>query len=149
MSLRAWASPPVQMVIGGSLKWAGKAVQYCTQGNVSFFPSNADGTPAGTWVVTVGRAADWTAAAADVDLRDIFAGDLGTANTVAEFKSLAKATTVGQVSVARRNAINANLDALGVSRADFTLATPMWKVFQRVVSTCLEKDHDFGGGFNL
>jgi hypothetical protein len=127
-----------------------KAEQYCTGGFVNFFPSNVDGTPASTWIITIGRAADWTAASADTALVDIFGGDLpATVDSVADLKTLLRTRTVGDVPVARRNVITAQLDTLGVARADFTLTTPLWKVFQRVISVLLEKDANFASGFNF
>src|SRR5678815_5674826 len=94
MSLRVWASPPV-LVSGVSVA---KAAQYCTGGAANFFPSNADGTPASTWVITVGRAADWTAANADTALVDLFGGDIPTTvDTAADLKTLLRTRTVGDV----------------------------------------------------
>jgi hypothetical protein len=146
MSLRVWASPPVTV---NGVNTA-KAEQYCTGGFVNFFPSNMDGTPASTWIVTVGRAADWTAASADAALVDLFGGDLpSTVDTTADLKSLLRTRTVGDVPLARRNTITGQLDTLGVARADFTLTTPLWKVFQRTISTLVEKDANFGSGFNF
>lgn len=144
--IRVWASPPV--LADGA--YSAKADQYCTGGFVNFFPSNLDGTPASTWVITVGRASDWTAAEADAALVDIFAGDLpGTIDSPQDLRAFIRSRTVGDVPVGRRQTIQANLDTLGVPRADFVLATPLWKVFQRITSTLLEKDFNFGSGFNF
>jgi hypothetical protein len=146
MSVRVWAAPPIT-VNGNHLS---KAEQYCTGGCVNFFPSNPDGTPASTWVITIGRAANWTAASTDTALVDLFAGDLpDTINTPSDLRALLRTRTVGDVLPARRQAIQAQLDTLAVPRADFTLTTPLWKVFQRVVSTLFEKDANFAAGFSF
>jgi hypothetical protein len=147
MSVRVWAGP---WVLGGvPPAYDAKAAQYCAQ-YVNFFPSNTDGSPASSWVLTAGRAADWTAAEADVDLIDIFAGDLpASVNTPAELRNYLRTRTIAQVPLARRNAITANLDTLGVIRTDFVGTTPLWKVFQRVASTLFERDANFAAGFNF
>jgi hypothetical protein len=148
MSVRVWAGPWIGTGTTAD-PYRPKAAQYCTA-QASFFPSNSDGTPASSWVLTMGRAVDWTAAEADVELIDLFAGDLPqAADTPAELKAFLRTRTVGDVPVPRRSAIQANLDSLGVVRADFTLATPLWKVFQRVASTLFEKGFNFGAGFNF
>lgn len=149
MSVRVWAGPWVQEDRGVGLAYYSKASAYCAQ-YANYFPSNLDGTPASTWVLTMGRAADWTAASADPDLIDLFAGDLpAAADTPAELRNYLRTRTIAQVPLARRNAITANLDILGVARADFVGTTPLWKVFQRVTSTLFEKDANFGAGFNF
>jgi hypothetical protein len=148
MSVRVWAGPTVGSGTSAD-PYRPKAAQYCTA-QASFFPSNSDGTPASAWVITIGRASDWTAAEADAQLTDLFAGDLpASIDTPAGLKAFLRTRTVGDVPIARRNALQANLDALGVVRSDFTLATPLWKVFQRVASTLFEKSFNFGAGFNF
>lgn len=149
MSARVWAGPWVQ-VIDPTPIYVSKAAQYCTGGWVNFFPSNADGTPASTWVLTMGRAVDWTPAEADAEMIDLFGGDLpASANTPDELRAFLRSRTVGDVPLVRRQAIQANLDSLGVVRSDFTLSTPLWKVFQRVCSTLFEKDANFGARFHF
>jgi hypothetical protein len=147
MSVRVWAGPTV--LLSNPTRYASKAGTYCTA-HINFFPSNSDGTPASTWVLTIGRAADWTAASADTSLTDVFAGDLPT--TIQNRDDLVwflKARTIGSIPVGRRATIQANLDALGVPRADFTLTTPLWRVFRRIVSTLMEQDDNYGGGFHF
>lgn len=149
MSVRVWASPWVLEDRGTGTAYDSKASRYCTAW-ANFFPSNADGTPASAWVVTIGRASDWTAADADAELTDIFGGDLPQAiDSPADLRALLRTRTVGDVPVARRSRITAALDSLGVARADFTLQTPLWKVFQRVASTLFEKDFNFAAKFNF
>ena len=117
---------------------------------VNYFPSLLDGSPASLWVVSFGRSTDWTAVEADPEMIDLFAGDLpGTIQNRADFLAFLRGRTVSDVPVARRNIITANLDTLGVRRADLIGSTKLWKVFQRVVSTLFEKDDNFGAGFNL
>lgn len=146
MTIRVWASPPV--LVNGA--YFAKAEQYCDGGHINIFPSNSDGTPASTWVITVGRSSNWTAASADAQLTDVFAGDLPSAvDTIPEFKALLRNTTISKLSVARRNAINTALNSLGVATSDFTGTTSMAKVFKRLASTCVEKDDNFGMSFSF
>jgi hypothetical protein len=146
MSLRVWISPAV-FVDGTNFS---KAEQYCTGGFVNWFPVNSDGTAASPWVITVGRAPDWTAAEADLELDDLFGGDLpANIDTVDELRNLLRTRTVADVPIARRNRITAVLDEYGVQRADFVGTTPLWKVFQRVVSTLSERDYNFASGFRF
>lgn len=149
MSVRVWAGPWVGT--GTALDpYRPKAAQYCTRGSSNFFPSNSDGSPASTWVVAIGRAPDWTAASADAELTDIFAGDLpASIDTPSDLKVFLRTRTIGDIPLARRQQIQTNLDSLGVGRADFTLATPLWKVFRRIASTIFEKDDGFASGFNF
>lgn len=145
-SIRVWVSPP-ELVNNA---YFAKAEQYCDGGFVNFFPSNSDGSNASTWVVTIGRSSDWTAAAADSQLTDVFAGDLPTSvNTVIDLKVLLRTRTVGDVQSTRRQQITTNLTNLGVITTDFTLTTPLWKVFQRLISSLSEKDFNFAGGFSF
>ncbi len=117
---------------------------------VNYFPSKSDGSPASSWVITFGRSADWVAVEADPEMIDLFAGDLPSAiQNRGDFVAFLRARTVSDVPAARRATIQANLDTLGIPRADFTGGTKLWKVFQRVVSTLFEKDDNFGAGFNL
>lgn len=117
---------------------------------VNYFPSRLDGSPASSWIISFARSDDWTVIEADAEMIDLFAGDLPSAiENRADFLAFLRGRTVSDVPVARRNVITANLDALGVVRADFTGSTKLWKVFQRVVSTLFEKDDNFGAGFNL
>lgn len=149
MSVRVWVGPWVQEDRGQGMAYFSKASRYCAQ-YANFFPSNADGTPASTWVLTMGRAADWTAASADAELIDLFAGELPPAvDTPAELLAFLRVRTVGDVPLGRRQTIQASLDALGVARADFTLATPLWRLFQRVSSALFEKDANFAAGFRF
>lgn len=117
---------------------------------VNFFPSLLDGTPASSWILSFGRSDDWTAVEADAEMIDLFAGDLPSSiQSRADFLAFLRGRTVADVPAARRTQIQANLDALGVQRDDFTGSTKLWRVFQRVVSTLFEKDDNFGAGFNL
>lgn len=146
MSVRVWVSPAQQ---NADFYYA-KAETYCAGGFANFFPSKLDGTPASTWVITIGRAADWTAAGADAQLDDLFAGDLpGTINSRDDLLAFLRGRTIADVPLARRNAITAVLDKYAVPRSDFVGTTPLWKVFQRVASTLFEKDDNFGGGFGF
>jgi hypothetical protein len=147
VSVRVWISPPI--FVAERQRYESTAQQYCSQ-FANFFPSKADGTPASAWVLTIGRSTDWTAAEADSELSDLFGGDLPSGiNSPSDLKTLLRTRTISDVPLARRNAITAVLDEYGVPRADFTGATPLWKVFQRVSSTLFEKDANFASGFNF
>ncbi len=149
MSIRVWVSPSVLVNNGRFDEWQSKAQRYCTGFN-NVFPSNGDGSPASAWIITVGRSADWTAAQADADLIDLFGGDLpSTIDTVSDLITLLRSRVIADVPLARRTAITNVLDQLGVVRTDFTSATPLWKVFQRVISTLSEKDANFASGFQF
>lgn len=146
MPLRVWISPVI-VVNNASMA---KAEQYCSGGFVNWFPTDLSGISASPWVITVGRATDWAAAIADTDLIDLFAGDLpANVDTVDAFKTFLRTRTVADVPLARRNAIIATLDAKGILHADIIGTTPLWKVFQRVISTLTEKDANFAAGFNF
>lgn len=149
MSLRIFSSPPVSSIINGATVYDALASKYCN-GNVNFFPSTLSGSPASSWVITIGKNMDWTAARADPQVVDLFGGDLPeNIHTKADLLTFLRTRTIGDVPAARRATIQSNLDTLGVSRADFTLTTPLWRVMQRVLSTLHEKDDNFGAGFNL
>lgn len=148
MSIRVWVSPPIKVTNENA--YYPKAENYCDGGCVNWAPVNSDGTPAATWWVTIGRASDWTAAAADSQLTDVFAGDLpASINTVADLKALLRTRVVGDIALARRQQITTNLNNFGVITSDFTLQTPLWKVFQRLISTLSEKDYNFGAEFSF
>lgn len=114
----------------------------------SFLPSKLDGTPASPWVISIVRANDFSAFAADPSFDDLFGGDLpASVQTRDDLITLLRSKTVGDVPLARRNAITAVLDKYGVPRTDFNLTTPLWKVMQRAVSALSEKDDNFGSNF--
>lgn len=149
MTIRVFASAPVSTPFGNGTIYDAYAAKYCT-GKVNFFPSKADGTPAATWVITIGKNTDWSAAEADPAVTDIFAGDLpGSVVDRDSLISFLKTRTISNVPLAKRNIITSNLDTLGVNRADFVGATKLWKVFQRIISSLSEKDDNYGSGFNL
>lgn len=148
MSLRVYATP----WIGTGTKpdpYRSKMAAY-TPKYVSFFPSQGDGAPGSSWVLAIGRLADWSAVEADATMVDIFGGDLpNTIESKADLVAALRARTIGSLPTPRRNAIQASLDDLGVPRADFTTATTMLTVFRRVVAICLEHDENFGTGFEV
>lgn len=103
----------------------------------SFIPSSApNGSPASPWALTVLLGSDFTPLEADATCDDLFAGALpASINTRGEVRDYLRATTVGDVPLARRTAITAVLDKYAIPRDDFTAGTPLWRVLQRVVST--------------
>jgi hypothetical protein len=150
MSIRVWASPWVQRTPpgGGPLFWIPKAYDYCTTGR-HIYAQNADGSLEGTWGLTFGRAASWTAALADPQMTDVFAGDLPNVESMAELRTFLKGRTIANLSTTRRTAIQANLDALGIPRSDFTNATTLYKVFQRVLSHVYARNEMFGADIEV
>jgi hypothetical protein len=117
---------------------------------VNFVPSGADGRPASDWVLTIGRASDWTAADLDARLTNLFAPELdGTEETKAEFVAALRAKVLADVGPVREAAIKARLDLLGVLYADFTGQTTMWQLFKRVLSSLIERDAAWGDGWSF
>lgn len=119
-----------------------KAAPYCSKVRQfgyqysNFIPSNQDGTPKSTWALSVINSGDFTAIDADATCDDLFGGDLPAGvDTRAELKAFLRGKNVNDVPLARRNAIIAVLDKYAVDRTDFVGSTPLWRVFQRVVST--------------
>jgi hypothetical protein len=140
-------------VIGSGVKGDSYRSKAATFGYeyANFIPSNLDGTPKFSWALAVVRSADFTAIEADATCDDLFGGDLpANVDTRPELRALLKNRTVADVPLARRNAIIAVLDKYAVDRTDFTGQTPLWRVFQRVVSTLFsttanEIDPEFPG----
>lgn len=114
----------------------------------NFLPSKLDGTPAGTWVLSIIRSDTFTAIDADDTCDDLFAGDLpSNINTRDELLAFLRSRTLSQVPTGRRNAMQAVLDKYGVVRTDLTGTVTVWKLMQRVASTLFEKDDNFASGF--
>lgn len=134
--IRVYICPVIGAGIKGDMyrsKGATFGYQYA-----AFIPTAADGTPEPSfaWALTVLEAGDFTAIDADPDCDDLFGGDLpASIDTRPELRALLTTRTVADVPTARRNAIIAVLDKYGVDRTDFTGQTPLWRVFQRVLST--------------
>ena len=149
MSIRVYACPWIgdgQTVQTG---YRSKMMQYSNR-SASFFPSNADGSPASTWILTVAFLNDWSAVEADPTMLDIFSGDLPNSITSrTTLLSFLRSHTIADVPIARRTEIQATLDTLGVNRADFTGSTLLWKVFQRLVSSVIENDFNWGTHFRI
>lgn len=147
MSLRVYICPWIGSG-GKSDPYRSKAATFAGLTATSYLPNKLDGTPASPWVLSMVKGTDFSAIDADVTCDDLFAGDLPpTVQTKDDIVALLRGRTVGDVALARRNAITAVLDKYTVPRADIVLATPLWKVFQRVTSTLFEKDDNFGSGF--
>lgn len=101
----------------------------------AFLPAKADGTPKFLWVLVVLKSNNFTAIDADTSCDDLLQGDLPAGiNTKAEFIAFLKSRTVGDVPLARRQAIIAVFDKYGIDRSDFTLQTSLWRCFRRAVS---------------
>lgn len=136
--IRVYICPPVGTGAKGD-PYRSKGVDFGYQ-CANFIPSNPDGTPKFTWALTVVVSSDFTAIDADTTCDDLFGGDLPAGiNSRADLKAFLKSNTVADVPLARRNAIIAVLDKYGIDRTDFTGATPLWRVFQRVVSTLFDR----------
>lgn len=97
-------------------------------------PSKPDGTPQFTWAAAVVRATDWTALDADATLEKLFdTADLpDTINTFAEIKAFLQSKTVGDIPLARRQALNTRLIAHGIDTSQVTLATTWLQVLRGI-----------------
>jgi hypothetical protein len=143
MSIRVMISPPVLVAPNA---YATKAEQYCHGGFVNYFPSNADGTPASTWVLTIGRAPDWTAADADPDVTRIFShpGD-----NVPAMKDAFRSSSWGDLSGAERTRLIAVFGAIALPVSDFTAATQRWRIVRRMISWLMGMDENLAAGSNF
>jgi len=76
------------------------------------------------------RMTDWSAVDADTTLKKIFdSADLpDTITDWASFKSFMQSKTVGDIPLARRQALNSRLQSLGFDTSAVTLATTWWQV---------------------
>lgn len=117
--------------------------------NLTTFSANtSEGPPASTWMISFIRSDDFSAIEADPTCDDLFGGDLPSSlQTRDDLLAFLRSRTVGDVPTSRRNAITAVLDKYGIARADFTTATPLWKVMRRVASTLFEQDDNFASAF--
>jgi hypothetical protein len=145
MSLRIMLSPAVQIAPN---VYQPKAERYCSGGCVHIVPSLLTGIPASSVVLTLGRAADWTAADADAQIELVIAVPTNI-NTPAELVNRLRTATVGDLTTAQRTSMQAVFDNHGIPRGDFVLATPLSKVFRRLVSWLFEQDESFGFGFSF
>jgi hypothetical protein len=145
MASRVMISPVIEPVPDRLIS---KAATYCDLAFINFFPSLASGRNASPWVLTIGRAVDWTAAAADPEIEFLFPIPANV-DTADELRVYLRATTFGDLSAPVRAATQAVFDGHGINRADFTLATSLAQIMQRVASTLFEKDFNFGMGFRF
>lgn len=141
-------SPVVTQVVDGITVNESKAEQYCEGGFVNFFPSKLDGTSATPFVMTVGRSADWTAANADAQIEVVIAVP-NTIDTPAALINLLRTKTVADLTSGQRSQMQAIFDNHSIPRSDFTLSTPLSRIFRRLVSFLFENDENFGLGFNF
>lgn len=128
--------------------WHAKAEQYCTGGFVNYVPSMLSGVPATSIIMTIGRAASWTAADADAEIEVVITIP-ATIDTPDALRTQLRTKTVGDLTVGQRNSMQAVFDAHSIPRADFVLSTPLSRVFRRLCSWLFEQDENFGLGFNL
>jgi hypothetical protein len=116
----------------------------------NFIPSQDNGAPAASWCITIGDAVDWTTADADSAITNLFAPELdGTENTKAAFLAKLRGVTLAELSPARRTAIQSRLDTLGVPYADLDGTTTLLRLFGRVLSNLLERDFNWGRGWDF
>lgn len=148
MASRVMISPVVSIVVNAVTVLKSKAESYCDRGFVNVFPSNQDGSNASPWVLTFGRATDWTAAAADAQIEFLFPVPANV-DTADDLRAFLRANTVGNLTVPQRTNLQAIFDNHAIPRADFTLATTGAQVMQRVMSTLFERDFNFGMGFGF
>jgi hypothetical protein len=120
MSARCMISPVINPTPNSQTT---KAEQYCNLGCENRYAIRAiDGRTVVTWALTIGRATDWIAAAADPEIEFLFTVP-GTVNTKAELRAWLQSVTLADLTVAQRQNLQAIFDAHSINRADFTLAT--------------------------
>lgn len=99
-------------------------------------------------MLTAIRSTDFSGIDGDATCDDLFVGDLPQSITTRdELLQFLRDRTISDVPVARRNAITAVLDKYEIPRSDFVLATPLWRVMQRVSSYLFEQDDNFASAF--
>lgn len=145
MASRMMLSP---MIESPANVWRSKAESYCDLGSVSYVPSLVTGVPATSFALTLGRAANWTAASADVQIEFLFPVPANI-DTPAELRNFLATHTVADLTVPQKTAMQAIFDAHGIPRADFTNATTGTQVMKRVVAYLFERDFNFGMGFQF
>jgi hypothetical protein len=97
-------------------------------------PHNPDGTPKFNWALAVARATSWSVVNADAALERIFGIDLpDTIETWAELKAFLQSKTVGDIPLARRQALNDKLTARGIDTSQVRLQTTWWQVLRGIV----------------
>lgn len=148
MASRIMISPVVQTTVGDTVLLKSKAESYCDLGFVNFFPSGEDGMNASSWVITLGRASSWTAANADPQIEFLFPVP-GTVDTPAELRQFLRSNTIGNLTTAQRNNMQAVFDNHGIPRSDFTLATTGAQVLKRAIGWLMQTDHNYGMSFEF
>ena len=151
MTIRMYASPvdllgPATIPPKAQTGYYPRIWQYATRYRaIVSSKDDTDGSPALSWVVAIGQAADWTAADADAEMR-LIAEFPSSVTNFQEAKVFLKGQTVGDLSAALRTRFQNIFDALGINRSDFTLATPLFKVWKRLCSSQLEAGDNFSDG---
>jgi len=103
---------------------------------------------ASSWVITLGRASSWTAANADPQIEFLFPVP-GTVDTPAELRQFLRSNTIGNLTTAQRNNMQAVFDNHGIPRSDFTLATTGAQVMKRAIGWLMQTDHNYGMAFEF
>lgn len=146
MSIRVYVGPTEERTPNHFYSVASRYMQ----GYANFIPTRDDGAPAASWCITIGSALDWTAADADGSITNVFAQELdGTENTKAALITKLRGITLADLSAQRRTAIQARLDSLGVPYADLDGTTTILRLFGRVLSNLIERDFNWGRGWDF
>jgi hypothetical protein len=146
MSIRVYVGPTEERTPNHFYSVASRYMQRYA----NMIPSNSDGSPAAPWCITIGFAVDWTAADADATITNVFVAELdGTENTKADVIAKLRGVTLAELSAPRRTAIQARLDTLGVPYADLDGTTTLLRLFGRVLSNLLERDFNWGRGWDF
>ena len=92
--------------------------------------SSTDGTPQFTFAFCAARSQDWTAVDADATLDKLFdtADVPDTVNDWPSLKAWLQSKTVGDLSAARRQALNTKLTSYGFDTSQVKLTTTLWQV---------------------
>lgn len=83
------------------------------------------------WGLAYCKASDWTGVAADARNFRLFQG-IDDGPSLAALLDALRTTTVGDVPLARRNAVSSKMDSVGVPTADITLGMTLLTVLRKV-----------------
>lgn len=101
--------------------------------HVPTIPHKPDGSPQFNWCLAIARSSNWARADADATLERLFGIDLpDTVDTFAELKAFLQSKTVGDIPVARRQALNTRLTNRGIDTSQVTLQTTWWQVLRGI-----------------
>lgn len=132
MSIRIWISPPVERAPN---VWMSLAEQYCRR-SVNWFPTGPNGTPASSWVVTMGESDDWSGADADGVMFDPFNNILPLSiDTVNALRTYLHNTRLTDVPASVEARLRGKATQLSIPMDDMSSMTTLAEVLERIVMT--------------